>query len=69
MNKSHTRYPQQLYRAFSLFWRRRSIIEADPIATCVRAMMANRTVWTGTALDLLRLCAESARDDIASGGP
>src|SRR5438876_4011953 len=26
-----------------------SIIEADPIATCVRTMMANRTMWTGSA--------------------
>ena len=29
-----------------------SIIEADPIATCVRTMMANRTMWTGSASDL-----------------
>jgi hypothetical protein len=39
-----------------------SIIEADPIATCVRAMMVDQTVWTGSASDLLRLCAERARD-------
>ena len=44
-----------------------SIIEADPIATCVRAIMADRTMWTGSASDLLRLCAESTRDDISSG--
>jgi hypothetical protein len=44
-----------------------SIIEADPIATCVRAMMVDRTLWTGSASDLLRFCAE-ARDDIARGG-
>ena len=44
-----------------------SIIEADPIATCVRAIMANRPAWTGSASDLLRLCAESTRDDIARG--
>jgi hypothetical protein len=43
-----------------------SIIEADPIATCVRAIMVDRT-WTGSASDLLRLCAESARDDISRG--
>jgi hypothetical protein len=42
-----------------------SIIEADPIATCVRAIMADRTTWSGSASDLLRLCAESARDDIS----
>src|SRR6266480_388816 len=40
-----------------------SVIEADPIATCVRAIMVDRTTWTGSASDLLRLCAESARDD------
>jgi hypothetical protein len=40
-----------------------SIIEADPIATCVRAIMIDRAIWTGSASDLLRLCAESARDE------
>jgi hypothetical protein len=45
-----------------------SIIEADPVATCVRAIMVDRTVWTGNASDLLRLCAESARDDMLTGG-
>ena len=44
-----------------------SIIEADPIATCVRAIMVDRTIWTGCASDLLRLCAERARDDISRG--
>jgi hypothetical protein len=44
-----------------------SVIEADPIATCVRAMMVDRTLWTGSASDLLRLCAQSARDDISGG--
>jgi hypothetical protein len=42
-----------------------TIIEADPIATCVRAIMVDRTVWTGSASDLLRLCAET--DDISRG--
>ena len=46
-----------------------SIIEADPIATCVRTIMADRTTWTGSASDLLRLCAESARDDISGSTP
>jgi hypothetical protein len=46
-----------------------SIIEADPIATCVRTMMANRTLWTGSASDLLRLCAATARDDFSGGSP
>jgi hypothetical protein len=44
-----------------------SIIEADPLATCVRTMMANRTIWTGSATDLLHLCAENAQADISSG--
>jgi len=44
-----------------------SIIEADPIANRVRAMMANRTLWTGSASDLLRLCAEIDRDDFSNG--
>ena len=44
-----------------------SVIEADPVATCVRAIMVDRTTWTGSASDLLRLSAESARDDISGG--
>jgi hypothetical protein len=44
-----------------------SIIEADPIATCVRAIMANQTMWAGSASDLLRLCADGVRDDVPSG--
>src|SRR6516162_5060171 len=38
-----------------------SVMEADPIATCLRSIMADRTTWTGSASDLLRLCAGSAR--------
>jgi hypothetical protein len=44
-----------------------SIAEADPLATCVRGLMIDRTTWTGSASDLLRLCAERARADISSG--
>jgi hypothetical protein len=44
-----------------------SIIEADPIATCVRALMVGRTTWSGSASDLLRFYAESARDDVLAG--
>src|SRR5262249_16948309 len=44
-----------------------SIMEADPIARCVRSIMIDRTMWTGSASDLLRLCAEHARADISSG--
>jgi hypothetical protein len=46
-----------------------SVIDADPIAACIRTMMANRTMWTGSASDLLRLCAETARDEFSSGTP
>src|SRR5271166_940555 len=48
---------------------RESIIEADPLATCVRAIIVNRTIWTGSVSDLLRLFAEGARDAIFEGGP
>src|SRR5262245_661694 len=37
-----------------------SIIEADPVAMCVRALMIDRTRWSGSASDLLSLCAERA---------
>jgi len=37
-----------------------SIIEADPVANCLRALMAERTMWKGSASDLMRLCAERA---------
>ena len=46
-----------------------SIIEADPLATCVRAIMGERTSWSGSASDLLRLCAESAREDTSISPP
>jgi len=39
------------------------ILEADPVATSVRSIMSGRTMWTGSASDLLRLCAESTRED------
>jgi hypothetical protein len=44
-----------------------SIVEADPVSTCVRALMVDRTTWTGSASELLSLCAERARADISSG--
>ena len=36
------------------------VIDADPIAAAVRAVMATRTEWTGTASDLLGALAEVA---------
>src|SRR5262249_21992978 len=44
-----------------------SIMEADSIATYVRSIMADQTTWSGSAAELLRLCAERARPDISSG--
>src|SRR5215217_1400354 len=40
------------------------VIEADPIAAAVRTVMATRTVWTGTASDLLGVLGETAGDRI-----
>jgi hypothetical protein len=35
-------------------------IDADPVAACVREIMADRSWWTGSAADLLRLGAASS---------
>jgi hypothetical protein len=34
------------------------IIDADPVAACVREIMAERSSWTGSAADLLRAGAD-----------
>ena len=39
-----------------------SVIDADPVASAVRAMMTRRTVWTGTAADLLGTIGEVVGD-------
>jgi hypothetical protein len=41
------------------------VIDADPIATAVRAVMATRTVWTGTASDLLGALAQVVGERVA----
>jgi hypothetical protein len=41
------------------------VIDADPIATGVRAVMAARTVWKGTASDLLGALAEVVGERVA----
>jgi hypothetical protein len=41
------------------------VIEADPIAAAVRAIMATRTEWTGTASDLLGALAEATGERVA----
>ena len=41
------------------------VIDADPVAAAVRAVMTERTVWTGTASDLLGALGEVAGERIA----
>jgi hypothetical protein len=41
------------------------VIDADPIAAAVRALVAARTAWTGTASDLLDSLAKMAGDRVA----
>jgi hypothetical protein len=41
------------------------MIEADPVAAAVRAVMATRIEWTGTASELLGALAEAAGERIA----
>jgi hypothetical protein len=40
------------------------IIDADPVAACVREIMAERSSWIGSAADLLRAGAERGVDGI-----
>ncbi len=40
------------------------VIDADPVANAVRAIMATRTEWTGTASDLLGDLAEVADEGV-----
>jgi hypothetical protein len=49
-----------------------AIIDADPVASCVREIVAERNSWMGTALDLLRLGADGnsdSRSDSRTGWP
>jgi hypothetical protein len=39
------------------------MIDADPVAACVRGLMAKRSTWTGSAADLLR-AADFADDEV-----
>ena len=43
-------------------------IDADPVAACVRELMAERGSWRGSAADLLRVGADRSSDGIARGG-
>ena len=44
------------------------VIDADPVAACVREIMAERRTWTGCAADLLRTEAELAGNGASRGG-
>jgi hypothetical protein len=41
------------------------VIDADPVAAAVRALMSTRTVWTGTASDLLGALAEGVDERVS----
>src|SRR6478672_7532499 len=44
------------------------IIDADPIAACVREFMSERPSWTGSAADLLRVSVERSSDRLPRDG-
>jgi hypothetical protein len=44
------------------------IIDADPIAACVREFMSERPSWTGSAADLLRVSVGRSSDRIPKDG-
>ena len=46
-----------------------SIIDADPVAACVREIMTERSSWTGSAADLLRAGAGRSCDGIRRAAP
>jgi len=43
------------------------LIETDPVAVCVRRLMAEHGSWAGTASDLLRVAADLADDNMSKG--
>jgi hypothetical protein len=45
------------------------VIEADPVAACVRANMAVRPQWSGTASDFLRAADQLQRNEVAIRRP
>jgi hypothetical protein len=45
------------------------IIDADPIAACVRDFMSERSSWTGSAADLLQASAERSQTSDSIGWP
>jgi hypothetical protein len=45
------------------------IIDADPVAACVREVMAERDSWTGSATDLLQIGADRSGGVFGAGWP
>jgi hypothetical protein len=45
-----------------------TIIDSDPVASFVRAMMTGRATWVGSASNLLLLCTQSAANNSAKCG-
>src|SRR5262245_51069212 len=48
------------------------VVDADPVAACVREIMAKRGTWSGTAADLLRVgagCSSDGRSNSCTGWP
>jgi len=44
------------------------VVDADPIAACVRELMSERSFWTGTAADLLRFSVQRRTESSLDGG-
>ena len=44
------------------------VVDADPVAARIRDIMAERTMWSGSASDLLRVAAPHPRDDASWTG-
>jgi hypothetical protein len=45
------------------------VIEADPVAACVREMMAQRQQWSGTASDFLRAADKVQHEEVSIRRP
>jgi hypothetical protein len=44
------------------------VVEADPVAARIRDIMAERTLWSGNASELLRVATYPSRDDLSWTG-
>jgi len=45
------------------------VLDADPVAVCVRELMAGRDAWSGTASDFLRIADKVQREEISINRP